>query len=210
MSIAAIRKLSGVFAFAGLALFATNSARSAAGTAIVGQAVTFSVTAVGTAPFSYQWCKNGANISGATAATYAIASVQLTDAGTYSVIVSNCVGSATSGNATLTVDPAPVAPAFTTQPVSQTVTAGASVTFTAAASGSPTPTYQWQKDGANISGATSASYTIASAATTDAGTYTVVATNSAGSATSNGAAAEGTPQGTCARQTQSAQRPTPN
>jgi hypothetical protein len=78
---------------------------------------------------------------------------------------------------------------FRTQktPASQTVLTGASVTFTVAASGTPAPTYQWQKNGAKISGATSTSYTIASVATGDAGTYTVVASNSAGSATSRGA-----------------------
>jgi len=48
--------------------------------------------------------------------------------------------------------------------------------FTAAASGTPAPTYQWQLNGANISGATSASYIIASVATGNAGTYTMVAT----------------------------------
>jgi sugar lactone lactonase YvrE len=79
------------------------------------------------------------------------------------------------------------APAFTTQPASQTVAAGNSVTFTAAASGSPNPTYQWMKDNAMIAGATSASFLIASVAAGDAGTYTVVATHTAGSATSNGA-----------------------
>ena len=187
MPITTTRHLIGVFVFTGLALFGTNSAKSAAGTAIVGQAVTFSVTSDGTTPFTYQWCKNSANIAGATGTSYAISSVQLTDAGSYCVVVSNAAGSATSDIATLTVNAAGSAPIFTTQPASQTVTAGASVTFAAAASGSPTPTYQWQKNGANISGATSASYAIASVATTDAGTYTVVATNSAGSATSNGA-----------------------
>jgi plastocyanin len=187
MYVASIRLSLAVLVFTGLALFATNSAQSATGTATVGQAVTFSVTADGTAPFSNQWCKNGVNIAGATAATYSISGVQLTDAGTYCVIVSNPAGSATSDNATLTVNPAAIAPVFTTQPAGQTVTVGASVTFTAAASGTPAPTYQWRKDGVNISGATSASYTISSVATGNAGTYTVVATNSAGSAISNGA-----------------------
>ncbi len=154
---------------------------------VVGQSVTFSVTAAGTSPFTYQWYKNSAVIAGATAATYTISSVQTTDAGNYYAIVSNSAGSTTSDTATLTVNPAAVAPAITTQPVSQTVLTGASVTFTAAASGTPTPTYQWQYNGANISGATSASYTIASVATGNAGTYTMVATNSAGSATSSGA-----------------------
>jgi len=73
-------------------------------------------------------------------------------------------------------------PVFTVQPASQTVGTGASVTFTAAASGSPT--YQWRKDGIDLPGATSASYSIASASSTDAGSFTVVATNASGSTTS--------------------------
>lgn len=86
--------------------------------------------------------------------------------------------------------PLPLAsvPAFTLQPASTTAPTGASVTFSAAASGTPTPTFQWQKNGVNIAGATSNSYTIPSVTSGDAGNYTVVATNSAGSATSNGAA----------------------
>ncbi len=78
-------------------------------------------------------------------------------------------------------------PAIVTQPASQSVVAGNAVTFTAAASGTPAPTYQWRKNGASIGGATNATYTIASANPADAGTYTVVASNSAGAVTSNGA-----------------------
>ena len=184
MHTTAFRFLFAVLAFAGIGLFASNSAQAAAASATVGQTVTFSVTVDGTAPFSYQWYKAGVSIAGATSASYVITSVQLTDAGTYNVVVSNSAGSATSDDAVLTVN---AVPAFTTQPASQTVTAGAAVTFTAAASGSPAPTFQWRKNGANITGATGASYTIASATTADAGTYAVVATNSAGSATSNNA-----------------------
>ena len=76
-------------------------------------------------------------------------------------------------------------PVFTTQPISQTVTAGATATFTAAASGTPAPTFQWRKDGAAISGATSATLTLSGVTTAQAGSYTVVATNIAGTATSS-------------------------
>ena len=183
---AAIRFSLAVVAFAGTGFFAANLARGAVATVAVGQPVTFSVAADGTTPFTYQWYKNGVSLPAATEVVYSISSAQATDAGTYSAVVSNSAGSATSNGATLTVA-ASVAPAFTLQPTSQAVTVGAAVTFTALASGVPAPTYQWRKNGANIAGATSASYTIASAATTDAGTYTVVAANSAGSATSNGA-----------------------
>ena len=77
------------------------------------------------------------------------------------------------------------APVITLQPVDQTVAAGNPATFTAAASGTPAPTFQWQKGGVNINGATSSSYTIANAGAGDAGSYSVVATNSAGSVSSN-------------------------
>jgi uncharacterized delta-60 repeat protein/M6 family metalloprotease-like protein len=76
-------------------------------------------------------------------------------------------------------------PAITTQPASQIATVGFPVTFTVTASGIPTPTFQWKKDAAIINGATGSSYSIAHVAVGDAGTYTVVATNSAGSAISN-------------------------
>ncbi len=76
------------------------------------------------------------------------------------------------------------APVVTTPPVAQTVTVGGSVTFSVTASGSPAPTYQWRKDGVAISGATSASYTIAHPTTADAGSYDVVVTNGSGSVTS--------------------------
>lgn len=79
-----------------------------------------------------------------------------------------------------------VAPAITTQPTSQTITEGQSVTFTAAASGSPFPTYQWKKDGSNIAGQTNATLTFI-VSPSDAGSYTCVATNSEGSATTNAA-----------------------
>jgi hypothetical protein len=79
------------------------------------------------------------------------------------------------------------APSFTTQPQSQTVAAGGSATFTVAVSGSPTPTLQWRKDGTAIAGQTGTSLTLTNVTNANAGAYSAVATNSAGSATSNGA-----------------------
>ena len=72
-------------------------------TVAAGSSTTFTVTATGTPPLSYQWRKNGVNITGATSSNYTIASVTATHAGTYSVIVSNASGNVTSNNATLTV-----------------------------------------------------------------------------------------------------------
>lgn len=157
-------------------------------TVTAGNGVSFSVTASGTAPLTYQWSKDGNPISNATASTYTIANAQSSDAGTYTVLVSNSAGSVGSTGAVLTVNqPPPVAPTITTQPASQTVAPGASATFSVVATGSTPLSYQWSKDGSPISGATDSSYTIASAQSSDAGNYTVVVTNTAGSATSNAA-----------------------
>ena len=76
-------------------------------------------------------------------------------------------------------------PSVTTQPVSQAVPVGGSVTFGVVAVGTPTPTYQWKKDGAAISGATNATLTISSVQAPNAGSYSVTITNSAGAVTSN-------------------------
>ena len=149
-----------------------------------GGAASFTVAASGSPTPTYQWQKGGVNIAGATGATYSIASVTAGDAGSYTAVASNSAGSATSSAATLTVSTATSAPTITTQPASQTVAPGGAASFTVTASGNPAPTYQWQKGGVNIAGATGATYTIASVATTDAGNYTAVASNSAGTATS--------------------------
>ena len=78
------------------------------------------------------------------------------------------------------------APQITLQPASQTVSAGQSVSFTASASGTPAPAFQWQRNQVDIPGATGVSYTIAAAAAADNGArFRAIATNVAGSATSN-------------------------
>jgi hypothetical protein len=84
--------------------------------------------------------------------------------------------------------PPPMPPTITTQPANQTVTADQTATFTVAASGSPPPTYQWQRNGVNISGmaATQASYTTPPTGTADNNsTFQVVVSNPQGMVTSN-------------------------
>ena len=81
----------------------TIMSQPATQTVLVGQPATFQVLVSGTAPFYYQWRKNGTNISGATSNSYSIASAQLSSQAAYSVIVTNIVGSATSSNAILNV-----------------------------------------------------------------------------------------------------------
>lgn len=149
---------------------------------VEGSSATFRVIAVGYAA-TYQWQKNNVNIAGATTATFTIAATALADSGaSYRAIVSNAGGSVTSSAATLTVTPLPLT--FTTQPASVTVTEGNSASFTCVGSGSPV-SYQWKKGGVAISGATNSTFTIASVANTDAGSYTCVATRGAQTATSN-------------------------
>ena len=152
---------------------------------ISGSAASFSVVASGTEPLSYQWRKDGTAISGATSSTYSISSTSTSDAGSYTVVVTNSAGSATSNAATLTVTAAATAPSITTQPSAATVTASSAASFSVLASGTPAPTYQWKKDGTSISGATASTYTISSTSSSNAGSYTVVVTNSIGSVTSN-------------------------
>jgi kumamolisin len=92
---------------------------------------------------------------------------------------------ADTDNQTIRMRTVATLPQITTQPQSQTVTAGATVTFTVVATGVPTPTYQWNLNGTAITGATSSSFTLYSVQTTSAGSYSVTVTNSAGSVISN-------------------------
>lgn len=152
-----------------------------------GASATFSVTASSTATLTYQWYKDGSAISGATSSSYTISSTTTSSAGSYTVVVTNSGGSTTSSAATLTVNAAATAPSVSTQPSSQSVTTGSSATFSVTATGSATLTYQWYKDGSAISGATSSSYTISSVTSSNAGSYTVVVSNSVGNVTSSAA-----------------------
>ena len=147
-----------------------------------GQTATFNVVATGTA-LSYQWKKGSTNISGATSASYTTPATTATDDGSqFEVVVSNSGGSVTSNAATLSVNAAPL---ITVQPSNQSVTVGSTATFSVVAAGTAPLSYQWRKGSANISGATSASYTTPATALTDNGSqFDVVVSNSLGKATS--------------------------
>lgn len=166
----------------------TITNQPASQTVTAGANVSFTVAAAGTAPFAYQWRKGGVNLTGATSATLALGSVTASSAGQYSVVVSNSAGSVSSATATLTVNAPTTAPTITTHPAAQTVTVGSRVTFSVVASGSAPFSYVWRRNGVALAGATQSSYVIAAATTADAGNYSVVVSNSAGSATSNSAA----------------------
>jgi hypothetical protein len=149
--------------------------------AVAGAATGFSVTAVGTGPLFYQWRKNGADIGGATNASFTIFSLTGAAAGTYSVVVSNAAGTVTSANANLTVLQAP---AITNQPQDRTVIEGAAAGFAVTALGTPLPGYLWRKNGGIIAGETNASLSFAAATAADAGVYSVTVSNAIGSVVS--------------------------
>jgi hypothetical protein len=133
-----------------------------------------------------QWYRSGVPISGATTATYTIAAATAADNGArFYAIATTGGGNATSGDAILTVRTAP--PVIGTQPASASVSLGATATFTVTATGAGL-TYQWQKDGTNIAGATTASYTTPATTALDNGAqFRVVVTNTGGSVTSSAA-----------------------
>lgn len=139
-------------------------------TVLSGQPASFTVAATGTAPLAFQWQHNGTAIAGATAATYSVAAAAPADTGAvFSAVVSNVAGTATSNNAVLTVTTAPPVLTITQQPANQAVTAGASATFTVAATCSAgTLAIQWERASesgfAAIAGATALTYTLTTAA----------------------------------------------
>jgi hypothetical protein len=134
-------------------------------TACTGNPATFSTTAGGTGPFTYQWRKNGNAIPGATASSYTIASVTGGDAGAYSVTVGGACGSVTTPAATLTVNSAVTA----STPSNATVCAGSPASFSTTPGGTGPFAFQWRKNGNAIPGATASSYTIAAVVAGDAG-----------------------------------------
>jgi trimeric autotransporter adhesin len=150
--------------------------------ACAGGSATFTVTATGS-NLTYQWRKAGVAITGATSSTLTINPVNATDTASYDVVVSgNCGGAVNSSTVTLSFK---TATSITTQPVPQTVCALATTTMSVSAAGSGVLSYQWRKNGVNISGATTATYSIVNTAVTDSGHYDVVITGACGSVTSN-------------------------
>ena len=153
-------------------------------TVVAGVTVNFTVVAAGDLPLTYQWLFNGNPISGATNPTLSLAGVQTSQAGNYSVVVTNPYGTATSAIATLTVK-AP--PSVTTQPQSLTVLKGTNASFSVTAAGDAPITYQWRFGGVNLDGATNASLNLTNVQTNQAGLYSVVITSPYGSVTSSNA-----------------------
>ncbi|MFN8416163.1 MAG: immunoglobulin domain-containing protein [Cytophagaceae bacterium] len=165
-------------------------------TICAGQNTTFSITTTGSG-ITYQWQKNGVNISnggvysGVTTSVLTLTALTSSEAGNYRCVINNaCAGSLTSTAAALTVNSLP---AITTQPTDVTICAATNVSFSVVATGTGV-SYQWQKggvnitDGGNVSGATTATLNITSASVSDAATYRcVVSGTCTPSINSNGA-----------------------
>ena len=101
-------------------------------TVTAGQTATFSVTATGSGPLTYQWQKNMMNISGATNSSYTTPATVNTDNGaTFDVVVTNAAGSITSSTVTLTVNPPPTLQSIAVTPPSPTISVGATQQFKA-------------------------------------------------------------------------------
>ncbi|HJV89480.1 MAG TPA: immunoglobulin domain-containing protein [Holophagaceae bacterium] len=166
---------------AGLVVVATPviTAQPAAATFVQGQAGQMSVAAnAANGTLSYQWAKDGSPIVGATAATYAVATIGAADAGSYVCTITNTLGGVTnvvtSTPAVLTVN-APVT--ITSQPASVTQIEGGATSLSVTASAATgTLSYQWKKNGADINGATASTLSFASLVPADAASYTCVVT----------------------------------
>jgi hypothetical protein len=140
----------------------------------------FSVGAAGTAPLAYQWRFNGTNIAGATNSSLTIGVTVSANIGSYTVVVTNGSGSVTSSVAKLYMYPY-----IYSDPSSLTVSGMGSATFSVGAIGSSALRYQWKFYGANIAGATNASYTINNVKPSHLGNYYATVSNALGVATSS-------------------------
>jgi Leucine-rich repeat (LRR) protein len=160
---------------------ASIAAQPQSQTVVAGTNALLTVTATGYGTLGYQWRFNGTNISSATSSSLTLTNVQLTNAGSYTVRVTNSLASVTSAVAVLTVW---VPPLIAVQPESRTNVVGTDAGFSVAASGTPSVSYQWQFSGTAISQATGSSLTRSAVSFADAGGYRVVVTNAAGVVTS--------------------------
>lgn len=145
---------------------------------------TFSLSVVASPVQQYQWFKDGAPLPGAQAATYSVSQAQDTNSGLYYVVLQNGAGTATSSNANVVIGPVVI----TSQPLSVTVATGYKAQFSVTALAQSAITYQWEKNGAPIVGATSTTLTIPVAQSSDAGSYRVRAITDQGSVPSSNAA----------------------
>jgi hypothetical protein len=182
--------LTGVTALAGggshsLALLPTAPAiliAPVSATVKAGGNATFTVAAAGLGNLTYQWQKGGVNLPGATKPTLSVSGAGATNAGKYTVVVSNGIGNVTSSTATLTVN---IAPSLTKQPTSTTVLVGHRTTLSTAATGTGPLVFQWYYAGKKIKDANNATYSISNTSPANGGLYWVTVTGPFGHDQSN-------------------------
>ncbi|MEI7732441.1 MAG: immunoglobulin domain-containing protein [Verrucomicrobiota bacterium] len=149
-------------------------------------AARFEVAGIGSEPLSFQWRKDGTNLTengtllGSDTRILFISNVLHASAGKYDVVVSNAYGCVTSQVAVLTV----MDPAILGEPVSQKVVFGQDVSFSVIVGGTSSPACQWRKGNVPITGSTNASLTISNVQLSNVGNYDVVVSNAFGSVTS--------------------------
>lgn len=143
------------------------------------------ISVIGGGTYTYQWYLNGGILQGATANPYTVETLTAAQAGTYTVDVTNSLGTTRLTAGTITVG-ATGSPTLALQPVSKTVVPGATFTLAASATGSGL-SYQWFRNNVALPSETGAILLRNNASATDSGSYTVRVTNASGTITSNAA-----------------------
>ncbi len=168
------------------------SDQPAGGTYSFGSTAALNVQAIGAAPMSYQWLRNGTNLNdsgnvlGARTSTLSLTNLSGRDSGAYSVIVSNTYGVLSSGTATISV----LDPIITSQPANLAEDAWDTATFNVTAAGTGPLFYQWLKNGTNlndagnVSGSFTTNLALTSVSGVDAGGYSAVVSGVFGACTS--------------------------
>jgi len=148
---------------------------------VISNTATLSALPLGGRPREFQWLLNGEPVPGATNNPLIISNAQFTHAGNYALVVSNPAGVVTSAVAVLNIVPLKI----TTQPASQMVRPGTTVTFSIAANGPSPLSYQWRFNSSAISGATNATLRLTNVQLTNDGVYSVSVANRFGVVESN-------------------------
>lgn len=146
----------------------------------VGGSASFGVSALGTPPPGYQWLFNSGGISNATNAVLNLTNIQMGQAGSYTVAVTNDFGAMTSTPAILIVQPLLIS----SQPQSLAVLSGATANFGVSVFGTQPLAYQWLFNNSPIPGATHPTLQLTNVQLSESGTYLVIVTNAFGAVTS--------------------------
>lgn len=149
-----------------------------------GDTVIFYSLASGARLLTYQWWFKGFRLPGRTGSSLTLTNVQVTNAGLYSVVVTNSYGSVTSSPAMLTVTQPPT---ITSQPTNLAVYIGSNATFRVTATGGAPLAYQWRFHGTNLLGRTSSVLALERVQVTNSGPYSVIVSNAGGVVTSSNA-----------------------